>query len=141
VVPFRSWADVAQLVEQSIRNGKFLTRNSAEFLRATLATLPRDRATLLTSPSSAGLPAPGASFYDFVALEHAPGTVRVSVVCRNNPLVGLVTALGGGETLHDWSRSQRSACLRLLHESRSFYGETAGHGRLYSLFVRPAFEH
>jgi hypothetical protein len=48
--PCGSWADVAQLVEQSIRNGRFLSRNSAVFQRARLTTLPRDRATLLFAP-------------------------------------------------------------------------------------------
>ena len=47
VVPCGSGADVAQLVEQSIRNGKILSRNLPYSQRAKSITLPREAATLL----------------------------------------------------------------------------------------------
>ena len=47
VVPCGSGADVAQLVEQSIHNGKFVPRNPPYSQRAKSTALPRGAATLL----------------------------------------------------------------------------------------------
>src|SRR5688572_19838124 len=70
VVSGNPWADVAQLVEQSIRNGKFLSPNPAVFQHIRFTTLPGIAPPCSWPRGSAAPPPPEASlFHDRVAGE------------------------------------------------------------------------